>query len=339
MFKKAINIIVNEIKEDYKYILFFIVLYIVLNFPVNYYITVGGGTSDVSSRIIVDEQYKSKGSFNISYVTQLDGNVMSYLLSYIIPTWEKEDANAYKYTVTESLEDIEFRSNLDLKTVNGTATYWAYKLAKKEVKEVSSKLYVITVFTDEYDTNLKIQDEIKSIDGNHYETIAEYKEYLQTKEKGDTVKIKIIRKDKEQTLTTKLYESNGYTVLGVGLQYVKEYETNPKVTIKFRSNESGPSGGLISTLEMYNQLTKKDLTKGYKIAGTGTIEADGSIGQIGGVTHKVLGAESDDTDYFLVPDGKNYEDAKKYIKDKKLKVKLIKVKSIQDAIEKLEELK
>ena len=89
---------------------------------------------------------------------------------------------------------------------------------------------------------------------------------------------------------------------------------------------------------MYNQLTKKDLTKGYTIAGTGTIEEDGSIGQIGGIEHKILGAVAAKADYFLSPAGDNYKDAKKYIKKKKLKIKLIKVNNIQDAISILEGL-
>ena len=125
-----------------------------------------------------------------------------------------------------------------------------------------------------------------------------------------------------------------YTIVNV-----KEYETDPKVDIQFKSSESGPSGGLITTLEIYNQLTKKDLTHGKKIAGTGTIEVDGTIGQIGGIKHKIIGAEADDAEYFLAPSGKNYEEAKAYIKENKLNIKLIEVKSIEDAIKKLEVLK
>ena len=92
---------------------------------------------------------------------------------------------------------------------------------------------------------------------------------------------------------------------------------------------------MITTLEIYNQLTKNDITKGKKIAGTGTIEEDGTIGEIGGVEHKLLGAETAKTDIFLVPSGKNYKTAVKYKKDKKLKIKLIEVKTINDAINKL----
>ena len=91
MFKKIFNYIKNIVKEEYKFIIFLIFSYFFLSFPLNYYITVGGGTSDVSSRIKVSDSYKSDGSFNISYVTQLNGTILTYGLSYLIPTWERED--------------------------------------------------------------------------------------------------------------------------------------------------------------------------------------------------------------------------------------------------------
>ena len=88
----------------------------------------------------------------------------------------------------------------------------------------------------------------------------------------------------------------------------------------------------------FNQLTKKDVTKGYKIAGTGTIEPDGTIGQIGGIKYKIIGAEADKADYFLAPAGENYKDAKKYAKENNYKVKIIEVSTIEEAIKKLEGL-
>jgi len=339
MAKKILNEIIITIKEEWKFILFNILLLIVLNIPLNYYIVIGGGIDDVSSRVKVEESNKGEGSLNISYVTQLDANVLFYGLSFIIPTWEREDANLYKYSVSENLDDIQFRGDLDLKTANGTATYWAYTLANKKIELTSQKLYVIATFSDEYETTLKAKDEIISIDGNSYDTIEEYANYLQTKNVGDTAKIKIIRNNKEEEVESVIHDAEGRKILGVSLQYVKEYTTDPPVDIKFQRQESGPSGGLITTLEIYNQLTKKDITKGYTIAGTGTIEEDGTIGQIGGIEHKILGAVSAKADVFLCPNGRNYKQAKKYIKEKKLKIKLIKVDTIEDAINKLEELK
>lgn len=339
MFKKIVNYIIETLKEEYKFIIFMILLLIILNFPVNYYIVVGGGIAEVGDRIEVENKKESKGSFNISYVSQLDANLLTYALSYVIPTWEREDPSIYKFDSTESLDDIEFRSELDLKTANGTATYWAYTLANKKVEEISSKLYVIGTTPTEYETALKVQDEIIEVEGKHFETIEEYKEIINSKEAGEELTLKIIRDKKEIEVKNKVYELENSKIIGVYLQYVKEYKTEPKVEIHFKNNESGPSAGLITTLEIYNQLTNKDLTKGYTIAGTGTIEVDGSIGEIGGIEHKILGAASAKADYFLSPSGNNYKQAKKYIEDKNLKIKLIEVKSIEDAIEKLEGLK
>jgi PDZ domain-containing protein len=334
--KRVFSYIINTIKEEYKFIIFLLLLFIIFKAPLNYYIIVGGGTSDVSSRINVEDKYKSNGSFNISFVEELKGTVITYLLSYVIPTWEVEDANLYKYNVKESIDDIEFRSDLDLKYSNANATYWAYKLASKNVEKIDSKIYVITVF-DEYDTPLKTGDQILSINDNSYDNINEFKEYLQTFKENDYVKVKILRNNKEKEFESKLYKYEDRLILGIGLQIVDEYKTDPKVNIKFKSSESGPSGGLIAALEIYNQLTKKDLTKGEKIAGTGTIESDGTIGEIGGVQYKLLGASSDKVDIFLVPEG-NYKEAIKYKKKHNLKIKIIKVKTIEEAIEKLNSL-
>lgn len=337
MFKKLITEIKNTIIEEYKFIIALLLLYSILQIPLNYYIVIGGGVSDVAKRIKVEDKYNSKGSFNISYVSELEGTILTYALSYIIPSWEREDADNYKYNANESIEDIDFRSDIDLKYANEKAKYWAYTLADKEVQEVSSKLYIITIF-DGYETDLKVQDQILSMDNQSYKTIKEYQDYLQTKEENEFVEIKVLRNNKEKVVKSKLYKYKDRLILGIGLELIKEYKTDPKVKVKFKKSESGPSAGLIATLEIYNQLTKKDLTKGYKIAGTGTIEEDGTIGEIGGITHKLLGASKSKTDIFLVP-ADNYQEALKYKKKHHLKIKLIKVKNIESAINKLEELK
>ena len=48
----------------------------------------------------------------MSYVSELIGTLGPYLLSYVIPTWEREDASKYKYNDEENLEDIQFRNDL-----------------------------------------------------------------------------------------------------------------------------------------------------------------------------------------------------------------------------------
>ena len=93
-----------------------------------------------------------------------------------------------------------------------------------------------------------------------------------------------------------------------------------------------------STPDAARSFYKKDLTNGLTIAGTGTIEADGTIGEIGGVNYKVIGAAKGKADIFLTPK-ENYDECIKTVKDKKLKIKVIKVNNIEDTIKKLNNYK
>ena len=95
----------------------------------------------------------------------------------------------------------------------------------------------------------------------------------------------------------------------------------------------------MSALDIYNKITKKDLTKGLKIAGTGEIDKDGNIGTIGGVKYKLIGAAKDKADVFLVPNGENYKECIKIKKEKKLDIKIIGVSTLDEAINELEYLK
>ena len=63
----------------------------------------------------------------------------------------------------------------------------------------------------------------------------------------------------------------------------------------------GPSTGLMLTLTLIDAMTEGHLAGGRRIAGTGTIAADGSVGPIGGVQAKVVGAARAGADVFLVP--------------------------------------
>ena len=63
----------------------------------------------------------------------------------------------------------------------------------------------------------------------------------------------------------------------------------------------GPSAGLMFTLTLYNLLSETDITGGQRIAGTGTIDLNGAVGPIGGVSQKVAAAEQAGARIFLAP--------------------------------------
>jgi PDZ domain-containing protein len=64
----------------------------------------------------------------------------------------------------------------------------------------------------------------------------------------------------------------------------------------------GPSAGLMFALGIYDKLTPGYLTGGMHIAGTGTIDDAGRVGEIGGIQQKIAGAVNAGATVFLVPD-------------------------------------
>jgi len=83
---------------------------------------------------------------------------------------------------------------------------------------------------------------------------------------------------------------------------------NLPVTVNVSTGEiSGPSAGLAFTLTLIDELTPGDLTGGHKVAATGTINLDGSVGDIGGLHQKTVAVKEAGADYFLVPKDQEQE--------------------------------
>lgn len=99
-------------------------------------------------------------------------------------------------------------------------------------------------------------------------------------------------------------------------------------------NIGGPSAGMMFTLQIIDQLTDEELTDGERVAGTGTIQRDGSVGPIGGVRQKVFAAIDAGAVAVLVPAG-NYDDAVDAAGDD---IVVVRVETIDDALDFLETL-
>ncbi|CAM5229879.1 YlbL family protein [Streptomyces narbonensis] len=84
------------------------------------------------------------------------------------------------------------------------------------------------------------------------------------------------------------------------LDYLKLDPEEVKVNLHL-ADIGGPSAGLLFSLGIVDKLDAGNLTGGKVIAGTGTIDADGTVGAVGGVSLKTQAAARDGATVFLVP--------------------------------------
>lgn len=322
------------IKQNYKEIIFLVLFYLFMTVPVPYYICVSGGTIDVGDRLEIENSYTEEGSFNLAYVSQLRGTIPTYLLSYIIPTWEKIAIESYQIKENETMEEINNRDIMYLNDANQSAIMVAYTKADKNVK-ISSHHYLIYFVDPKASQDILVGDELLGVDDIDTIDLLVFKEYITNKNVGDEITLKLKRNNKELSIKTTIFEEEGIKYVGLAFFDVIDYETDPNIKLKFNDSESGPSGGLTLSLAIYNRLVKEDITKGKKIVGTGTIDVDGNVGTIGGVKFKLMGAVKSKADIFLVPNGENYEECIKLQKEKGYNIKIIGVSTFDEALEKL----
>lgn len=338
MFNKIYKNVKNFILKEWKFLLLIVLLLFITRYPVDCYIITGGGIISATDRVEVEGADEKTGSFNLAYVSELKGTIYTYILSYIVPSYERESTADYKYSEEESVDDIEFRNNLMLQDANNNAIYVAYTAANKKIEVRKQVLYVYYV-SDDADTDLVVGDCLLEIDGKKFNDFDTLRSYINTKDVNDVFSIKVSKNGKTMTKTAKLYQEKGQIYMGVSFISSKDYEVDPKLEIKFKKSEGGPSGGLMMSLEIYSQLINKDLTHGLKIVGTGTISEDGSVGEIDGVKYKLSGAVKNKADIFIAPTGDNYKEALKEKKKNNYKIKIIEAKSFSQVVQELEKLK
>ena len=104
--------------------------------------------------------------------------------------------------------------------------------------------------------------------------------------------------DGTATVTTGAAQQGSGSALGV--QVLETPYAPFDVSIQV-DDVGGPSAGLMLTLGIIDMVGDTDLTQGAVIAGTGTIDASGAVGPIGGIPLKLVAARDIGAVLFLVP--------------------------------------
>lgn len=299
-------------------------------------VTLKGDTTIVRNFVEIENAYPAQGSLSTIYVISLDhSTILQNLFVKASSTSELSKLPDHYLHFTDAeltkMGRIQHESSIQ----------YALMLAYQEASLKNPEIHLEHVFdayvVAYYDivSEFRIGDRIIGVDGVYAEEdFSTFKELFNLAVSEEKTHTFLVSRDKEELEI----ENTKDNLRIAGYSYYTLYQStaSPKYTIK-QTNVGGPSGGLLQTLALYNSLLPEDITKGRKIAGTGTIEPDGTVGPIGGIQQKIYTAFEDDMELFLCPE-ENYEEALiAYNKlKKKERMKLYSVKTFQEALEVLE---
>lgn len=316
------------IKENYRFLLLMILIVLFFNIRLPYYIMAPGGTINITDRVVMEDYKKdNNGSINMLYVSEYEGTPASILMAKL-RNYDIE-SNKERQISNESVKEINRRNTIMRDNSLDIATMVAYRESGREITIKEKKNIVIARTLD---NGLEVGDIILSVDGMSCDDVSEIKKVINRKEEGEYVTFKILRNNKEKEIKSKIVLSENTKVVGVVIITEYDYDISPKIDIKFKNSESGSSGGLMLTLTIYNAICDEDIIKNRKIAGTGTISNDGTVGEIDGVKYKIMGAAREKVDVVFVPTA-NYEEAVMVNNKYKYNLNIVRVDSFKETIE------
>lgn len=148
---------------------------------------------------------------------------------------------------------------------------------------------------------LQPDDVITGIGGTAVTSATQLREAIQESD-GQPVQLTVQRDGEEKTVevTPEKSTEGGTTTWLIGVTLRTDYDFEIDVTIQL-DNVGGPSAGMMFALGIIDTLTPGELNGGENVAGTGTIDAEGTVGPIGGIRQKLYGARDAGAEYFLAP--------------------------------------
>lgn len=321
--------------------------------PLPYYIESPGGATDIRQVLMVNgEEDQEPGSYNFVYVQVRQATALQLLAANF-------DKHSDIYTDEEmtggsSSEDYFRISQFYMETSQNLAKYQGLSLAGKQVSMDFFGVYVLSLAKDStFKGILNVADTVTSINGKTFQSSAELIDYVSSLKLGSDVTVGYESLGEKLTADGQIIKlDNGKNGIGIGL--VDHTEVKADVPIEFQTaGIGGPSAGLMFTLSIYTQLADPTLRAGRDIAGTGTIEQDGSVGDIGGVDKKVISAAKAGATVFFAPNNpvdkevlkenpqalSNYDEAVKTVKEEGLDIEVVPVTTVQEAIAYLEKTK
>jgi PDZ domain-containing secreted protein/Zn-dependent protease len=152
---------------------------------------------------------------------------------------------------------------------------------------------------------LEPSDTIVAVDGRRVTTATELPGVISSRDAGTRFTLTVERDGRRRDVTVRsaeLPQVSGERGLGV-LVTTRDLRAILPFRVSFRERPGigGPSAGLAYALAIADMIDRPDNAGGRAVAATGTVDADGNVGEVGGVTEKAFAAEAAGADVFVVP--------------------------------------
>ena len=332
-----------------------VIIAILFVYPLDMYVSQPGGAYDLAPLVdVVGGDKDDVGTFSLMTISVSKATPISYVFSKFSDKKKLLPANNVRRD-GESDKDYNIRQKKLMSGSQFNAITVAYDKAGIPVDIEFDGVFVMGVPEGgAADGILEVGDKIRGIDGVSLKESGQFFTMIADKKLGDEVELSVERDTKLLDFTIALKEipnSEGRVGLGVRFEEDRTLSTEPEIDFK-TSNIGGPSAGLMFTLEIMNQLLDEDLTKGYNIAGTGEMLEGGLVGRIGGADFKVVAADRAGMEIFFAPADDlpeevrkanpgirtNYEEAVEMAEKIGTTMKIVPVKTVDDALDYLASL-
>ncbi|WP_342769342.1 SepM family pheromone-processing serine protease [Aquisalibacillus elongatus] len=323
-----------------------IAVFLLSSYKLDYYIYQPGDIYSLDEVVDVEDHFDSEGELHLVTVRGGQATPFYYLWAKIRPHYEIYDLEDIRPEGISQEEYIDTQLHF-METSKEAAQVVAYRAADRDIEIEYNGVYVMTVVDGmPAEGQLQSGDRIIEMDGQTVSSSQEIVDMTQSYEAGEEIELTVIRDEEEISVSFALGTfPDEPDRVGMGISLVTDREVSVSPNANFDSGSiGGPSAGLMMALELYDQLTSEDLTKGLKITGTGEIDYEGNVFRIGGIDKKVVAADRKDVDIFFAPneggrEGSNYEVAKETAEEIGTDMEIVPVDTFDDALNYLKDLK
>jgi Lon-like protease len=244
-------------------------------------------TGETSLLTVFQEQRTILGSLPVL----LDGDRELRPVEEVYPT----DLDRSEYLAAER---ERFGRQFDLAAAVGA------QAAGVEVELVTEVVVVDVLPGSPADGLLAPGDGVTAVDGEPLGSAEQLQAITRTAEIGDELTLTVVHAGTTRDVTVTLADvtGDGQARLGIAIETAVDELVLPfEVRLREGTRIGGPSAGLMVAVTVYDLLSDEDLLRGRDVMGTGTVDAAGRVGPVGGVPQKMRAAADAGADLVMVP--------------------------------------